>query len=488
MSNSPKFDRLLQRLHKLQPAQLQLLQIDLEMERRRRAAMTKAEQSEGLLDFIPRISPKFMRPAHLARLTDVLERTEREPVRAIVNLPPRHSKTETILHFIARRLRRRPWENIGYATYVDQIANEKSVLAREYAVRAGVQMRDDANRLNRWITTQMGGAVFTSIGGSITGLGVDVLVVDDPHKDRADAESAAARDKVWNWYIGTALDRVETGGSVIICQTRWHPDDLTGRLLEQHAEDGWEVISLPALGYEHEDGTRIDDDNGEALWPERWPKEELLKKKRDDYEWRSKFQQRPVARGGAVFKDVRYYDPRTLPASLRISVGIDLAYSEKTHADYSACVVLGQDYDGRVYVLGVAREQMEVPAFSEVIKGMVARWPTTKITWHTATTEAGTAQLLKSLTGLNVKNERAAADKFVRSQPVAAAWNMGEVLVPAGYDDEYGNHVPPPTWVAEFVKEVTKFTGIGDKKDDQVDALSSAYSAWFKPASGRIDY
>lgn len=460
------------------------------MERRRRTkqrtAAAQAEEAEPLIDFIPRISPKYSRPTHLARLLSVLERAETEPVRAIVNLPPRHSKTETLLHAIARRLKRRPWDNIGYVTYVDQIATEKSVRAREFAGRAGVTFREDANRLNRWVTPEMGGAIFTSIGGSITGLGVDLLIVDDPHKDRADAESAASRDKVWDWYIGTALDRVETGGSVIVCQTRWHPDDMTGRLLEQHAQDGWEVISLPALGWNMPDGSRVADDAGEALWPERWPRDELLKKKRDEYEWRSKFQQQPVARGGAVFREVRYYDPRSLPGGLQISVGIDLAYSEKTHADWSACVVLGRDYEGRVYVLNAARKQLEVPAFSEVIKGTIASWPAARITWHTATVEAGTAQLLKTL-GLNVKNVRAGADKFIRAQPVAAAWNNGEVLVPSGYEDEYGNRVPPPQWVDEFVREVSRFTGIGDKRDDQVDALASAYSVWSAPAKERHD-
>lgn len=457
------------------------------MERRRRAATTAAEQAEPLIDFITRISPRYHRPTHLQRLLSVLERTEREPVRAIVNLPPRHSKTESLLHGIARRIKRRPWETVAYVTYGDSLARDKSILCREYALRAGVQLRDDSAAANRWRTPQLGGALFTSIGGAITGQGANVLVIDDPHKDRTEAESQVERDKVWNWYIGTGLDRVEPGGSVIVCQTRWHPDDLTGRLVDQRLQqDGWEVISLPALGLDQPDGSRVADENGEPLWPEQWPREELLKKRIDEYEWRSKFQQAPVKRGGAVFRDVRYYDPRTLPNGLRISVGMDLAYSKKTHADWSACVVLGQDMDGTTYVLAVAREQMEVPAFAEVVRGTVAQWPTARVWWHTSTTEAGTAQLLRSM-GLNVKNELARADKFVRAQPVAAQWNAGRLLLPGGFTDEYGNARPAPAWVDEFVREVTRFTGIGDKRDDQVDALASAYSAWCKAPSQRHD-
>ncbi len=429
-----------------------------------------------------------MRPSHLTRLLTALERTEREPMRIILNVPPRHAKTETLLHFIARRLKRKPWQTMAYVSFVDRISNEKSVLAREYAGRAGVQLRDDLATKERWMTTANGGAIFTSIGGSITALGADVLIVDDPHKDRAEAESLLHREKVWNWYIGTATDRVEVGGSIIVCQTRWHPDDLTGRLLKEQQDQGWEVISLPALGTYDELGIRHADNDGEALWPERWSKPDLLRKKMGgeggEYEWNSKYQQAPIKRGGAVFKDVHWYDPKAIPGGMRVSIGIDLAYSEKTHAHYSAIVVLGE-YAGKIYVLYVQREQMEVPQFAEIVKGQAYLYPGCKVRWHTSTTEAGTAQLLKML-GIPVKHELARADKFVRAQPAAAAWNAGRVLLPGGFDEK-GERVASPEWVAPFVAEVTAFTGMGDREDDQVDAFSSAYSPWAKAPSARYD-
>lgn len=426
-----------------------------------------------------------MAPTHLQPMLDMLARTETEAVRAIVNLPPRHSKTETILHYIAYRLKRRPWETIAYVTFGNDLTNSKSRLAREYAHRAGVQLRDDAAALHEWRTTDLGGALFTSIGGAITGQGANVLIVDDPHKDRAEAESALHRERVWNWYMGTGLDRVETGGSVIICQTRWHPDDLTGRALQELPEDNWEVISLPALGViDAKTGKRVADDEGEALWPARWPKHELLKKKRVQYEWDSKFQQKPTKRGGNVFKDVRWYDPRYVPAGLRISIGIDLAYTEDTQADHSAVVVLGEA-DGVVYVLYAQREQMEVPQFSEIVRAQTYLYPGAKVRWHTSTTEKGTAQLLKIL-GIPVKHELARADKYVRALPMAAAWNAGLVRLPGGFDED-GKRLESPSWVAEYVTEMTGFTGLGDREDDQVDASTSAYSAWAKAHSGRHD-
>lgn len=475
----------------------------MERERRRRAAERTAaaqrEAAEDLPSFIERISPRYMRPNHLGRLMEVIERTERQPVRAIVNVPPRHSKTETILHGLARRTKRRPWQTCAYVTYVDQVANAKSVLCRQYAERAGVELRADSNRLDAWTTTANGGCLFRSIGGSITALGADVLVVDDPHKDRAEAESLVHREKVWNWYIGTGIDRLEVGGSVIVCQTRWHPDDLTGRLIEKDGiydpvsnPDGWEVIELPALGINHPDGRReacdFGDDGASPLWPERWTLEELRKKKVDDYEWWSKFQQKPRKKGGAVFKDVHWYDPKELPADLDISIGTDLAYSESTHACWSVVVVLGKHWaTGRVFVLYVQREQMEVPTFATIIGGQCLLYPGTPVIWHTSTTEAGTAQLLRQL-GIPVKNVLARADKFVRAQPAAAAWNNAPfILLPGGFD-ERGQRIESPAWVAPYVKELTSFTGVGDVEDDQVDATGSAYSKWAKAFSGRIDY
>lgn len=439
---------------------------ELEIRRRRRL------RTERLAEFIPRVSPRYDAPNHLAPLLDALERTERESVRAIVSVPPRHAKTETILHAIAYRLQRRPYETIAYVTYGDRLSKGKSRLARVYAERSGMVLRDDAASLNEWRNEQMGGALFTSVGGALIGQGANVLIIDDPHKDRAEAESSLHREAVWEWYQGTAYTRVEPGGSVIILHTRWHPEDLIGRILLEHQHEGFETIVLPAIS-----------DDGAALWPERWSVEALEQRRRviGEYDWASQFQGRPVPKGGTVFKDVRWYNPRKLPDRMRVSIGIDLAYSGKTKSDYSACVVLGEAPDKTVYVLSVTRAQCEVPAFVATIRKQVDAYPSTVVRWHTSTTETGIAQLLGTL-GLPVRADIARADKFVRAQPVAARWNDGKVLLPGGFD-EHGQPVPKPEWVNDFVREVSTFTGQGDKHDDMVDALTSAFEPWTHAAS-----
>ncbi len=401
-----------------------------------------------------------MRPTHLTPLLDLLERTEREPIRAIVNLPPRHSKTETILHSIAYRLARRPWETIAYVTYGHSLAVSKSRLAREYAIRAGLQLRGDAASVHEWRTHEMGGALFTSIGGALIGQGANVLIIDDPHKDRPEAESALAREAVWEWYTGTGYHRLEPGGSVIICQTRWHPDDLTGRLLREQPHENWQVVSLPALGRDV-DGTRVADEDGDPLWPEQWSREALLQKRGiNEYEWRSQFQQSPVGRGGAVFRGVRFYSQ--LPVRYRIGKGIDLAGTAKTRADFSASVVL-LEHDDLYYVVDVRRQQSEAPDFAAVLAQVNVMYPTGAWHWFCSTTEKLAAQLLTDR-GIQVDAELATADKFVRAGPVATAWNEGRVLLPRD-----------APWLKAFVNELGMFTGLTDKHDDQVDALASAF-------------
>lgn len=406
-----------------------------------------------------------MAPRHLAPMLELLERTEREPVRAIVNVPPRHSKTESILHFIAYRLARRPWETIAYVTYGHSLAVSKSRLAREYALRSGIRLRDDASAVHEWRTQEMGGALFTSIGGAITGQGANCLLIDDAHKDRAEAESALHREAVWEWYTGTGYHRLEPNGSVIVTCTRWHPEDLTGRLLKEHAHENWEVVNLPALGRLDDRGIRVaDDDSGDALWPEQWPREALLRKKAiDAYEWQSQFQQNPVGRGNSVFRGARFYTE--LPTErFRVGKGIDLASTARTRADFSVAVVL-VEHEGLYYVVDVRRAQCEAPAFARELEAANVTWPSGGWHWFCSTTERLAAQLLTDR-GVHVQAELATTDKFLRAGPVATAWNDGKILVPRD-----------APWLKSFLDELGRFTGVNDKHDDQIDALASAFES-----------
>jgi hypothetical protein len=171
-------------------------------------------------------------------LLDAFERIDRgESVRVLVSVPPRHAKTETLLHGFAWLLARHPQWAIGYGSYAAEIAYSKSRQARDYARAAGVELRDDSSAVHEWRTRDGGGMLATGRGGPLTGHGVQLLAIDDPFKNRQEADSPTLRAQCWGWYTSTARTRLEPGGSIIITHTRWHPDDLIGRLLRGDQEE-----------------------------------------------------------------------------------------------------------------------------------------------------------------------------------------------------------------------------------------------------------
>jgi predicted phage terminase large subunit-like protein len=425
--------------------------------------------SIGLADFVPWLTPHWERPDHLRPLVEALERAEHgDEARVLISLPPRHGKTELLLHTIAWWLKRRPEHTIGYVTYAAELARSKSRFARDYALRAGVVLREDSAALHEWRTPKLGGLLATGIGGPLTGHGLELALVDDPHKNRAEAESKTFRDQIHEWFTSTLMTRIEPGGSVFVVHGRWHPDDLIGRL-SKDAAVGWESINLPAIA---QAGDALGRPLGAALWPSRWPEEALARKRIEvgAYDWASLYDGSPRPRGGSVFRDVQFYNA---PPALgyRIAIGVDLAFTAKTSANSSVAIVLA--CDGRFfYVLDVIRRQVQANEFASTLKTLRVRFPWAPMRFYYAGAEKGVIDLMNELkSSLHLAGEPATADKFVRAQPVAAAWNgnpeerqQGTVLVP--------REAP---WLDAFVSEIASFTGINDAADDQVDALAAAY-------------
>lgn len=439
------------------------------MRKDRSPAKASLPSTDTLVDFVPQVSPTYAAPHHLAPLIAELERAEREPVRCLVSVPPRHAKTETFLHAIAWWLRRDPSIMCGYASYATNIALSKSNLAREYTKRAGVDLDRSQSAKAEWKTAAGGGLLATGVGGPLTGFGVHRLIIDDPHKNRREAESATLRSHISEWATSTAFTRLEPGGSVFVVHTRWHPDDLIGRLGKN---DGvpWKVINLQAI-----------DDHGVALWPDRWPVGDLEKRRAEvgEYDWASLYQGEPRPRGGAVFGDVRLYrtDDHSghsalplLPKRLRVTIGVDFAYTAKTSSDSSVAVALGRDMDAKVptfYVLEVLRRQVAPESFARDLGAMSVRHNGAPIHAYISGTEIGNVRLMKSVANVTIHTRPALADKFVRAQPYAASWNAGRVLLPASGGPQ----------IDKFASVHAGFTGLNDAEDDDVDAGAAAHDA-----------
>ncbi|GIV82209.1 MAG: hypothetical protein KatS3mg051_1563 [Anaerolineae bacterium] len=407
--------------------------------------LTSAPRPEGLLEFIPRVSPHLEAPHHLRPVVEALEQAEREPVRAVISTPPQHGKSTVVLHSLIWRLLRNPSQRHAYITYAAQFARDQMYQASLLAERAGLELASES--LDRWRTAKGGGVVATGIGGPLTGYAVDgVLVVDDYVKNRQEAESPTHRERTWAWFTSTALTRVHPGASVVVVATRWHPDDLAGRLIK----DGWEWVNLPALN-----------EDGQPLWPERRPLEWLEAQRRQigEYDWHALYMGQPRQRGGTLFREPTYYD--ALPSNgYRRARGFDLAYSARRSADYSV-ILSGRYVDGVLYLEDCWRAQVEAPVFARQ-----ASADNSPMYIYAHGVERGAVDLFRRDYGLPivVRDASRAGDKFTRAQRAIAAWNEGRIRVPQS-----------APWLEQFLSELAAFTGVGDEHDDQVDALAALW-------------
>lgn len=428
---------------------------------------------DSVLTFVPQVSPRYGRPYHLSPIADALARARHEGVKICLSVPPRFGKTETILHSLAWRLQmdNHPDTEIAYVTYEANLARSKSLKIQEMAVRAGVRLGSKCAS-HEWFTEGGAAVRATGVGGPLTGNGARLLVVDDPLKNREEAESPVIREKLWDWFTSTAMTRVEPGGSTIIVHTRWHDDDLIGRLEQGMAGDDWEFINIPAV---IDEGTP----KQRSLWPERWPLQELLSKRRivGEYDWASLFMGQPRPKGGRLFKEPVRYNLHD-PDGCYYVIGVDPAATEKTASDYSVVCVLackGRPFtlEQKCQVVDVWRGQVEIPTLVRQIHRMAVDWGVPGSRGAPVAVEAAggfkaVPQMLREMDKhLRIFEVTPITDKFTRAQTCAAAWNDQRISVPTD------NAFP---WVRPFVNEVCKFTGVKDPKDDQVDAMVHAFN------------
>lgn len=460
---------------------------------------------EGLDQYIRRVSPRHPPPRHISPIVKLWERTRRERVFACIELPPRHAKTTTGLHAIAWRLHRDPALTNGFATFGDDFAASRSRIARTLARAGGAVLDKEMSNLHEWRTSYGGGLIARGYMGEWTGKGIDgVALIDDPFKDRAAAESRKIRENVWEWFCDVLWTRLEPGSSVIVQHTRWHDDDLIGRLLAgKFAGYAFERIHLPAICEDDTDilGREI----GEALWPERCPVEELRKIEESigPYGWASLFQQRPRPRGADVFAEpARFLLADWRPDGHRILLCCDPAATDNNRADFSAAFILaakGYGPDMQIWILHGWRDQVTVPTVARKLLEISNRYWKAPVAVEAVAAFKAVPQILREIEPqLRIREIRPLGDKFTRAQACAHAWNSGRVSVPLDSELDWNGKrfvmpVDPVTmqrvlrklrpgvplttrWADELINEALKFTGIGDLEDDQVDAIAHGFN------------
>ncbi len=283
--------------------------------------------------------------------------------RLIITMPPRHGKSETVtIRYAAWRLERDPKLNIILGSYNQKLANRFSRRIRAI-VEERIPLAKDKRSADEWETKVRGGVKAVGVGAGITGFGGSLVIIDDPVKNRAEAESRTMRDNVWDWFNDDIYTRLEPGAAIILIQTRWHEDDLAGRLLKQSADGGeaWERVDLPALAEESDPlGRPI----GEALWPERYSREDLeaIRRQQGTYSFSALYQQQPVPSDGGLFKREWFQHIVSRPPSgLVWARGYDLAVSTKTTSDHTASFRCAFDRNGNLYIADGFRRRIEYP-------------------------------------------------------------------------------------------------------------------------------
>lgn len=478
--------RTIGRVRQLQRLKAQLAETRAEHHQPARPACT--DDARPLCDLpviqlITRLKPGTEAPHHLGPLLDELEAciAPHKGQRFFwFSVPPRHWKTTTLRNAIVKHLLRWPDESVAYCSHTQPFASKQSREIRKLTLKAGLSLSDESNRQDEWeLANGEGGLVARGVGGDLTGRGFRLIIVDDPVKSTAKAYSASERDKLWEWLENDVITRLAPDGCLILVHTRWHPDDPIGRARKAANDNGgdspegdepieWRGVNLQALTFDKETGEE------HALLPEHWPATKLRPiRKANPHRFAALYQGEPILRGAAVFHDPCFYDEDELPhQGYRVGYGVDLAYSEKgaRRADYSVIIriyaVPTRDDEGKpcfkIYVVDVVRKQVDAPSFLLTLRARHSEIPG-KMLWIASGTEKGTAQFIRRRVPLRIKT--ASEDKYQRALPVSEAWNLGRVLVPR-----------KAKWLAEFLDEITTFTGVKDAHDDQVDALAAAFA------------
>lgn len=431
--------------------------------------------------------PKYEYAAHVRLLASKLEALG--PGDALViNMPPRHGKSETVKAYLEWKLGLDPTTGVMFASYSATLANQASRQIRN-EVQSGnafghhfphVKLAADAKKVQQWRLRENGGLIAAGVGGSLTGMGARIGVIDDPLKGREQADSLKIREKTIDWFRADFFTRLEPGGILIIIQTRWHKGDISGWVEENVKAGGfgdfnWDILNLPALAEDEDDP--LGRAPGEALWPGNWPAEKLNANRAivGEYDFASLYQQRPFLKGGSVFTDqVERFHLGELFLGWRITLSADLAASAKTSADYSVLLALAAQGKGaqmRARVLEVRRGRYTL---QEQIMHMLELQELYGAPWHVENSPNAIPVIQEARrAGVRLVTVRPVGDKYSRAMPWASAWNGGRVEVAFA------------PWAGVYISEHTEFKGdLTHDHDDQVDASSQAWNIALKANQG----
>jgi len=430
----------------------------------------KAEAARNdFLTFVKRMWPQFIEGEHHKVISDKFNRVASgELTRLIINMPPRHTKSEFASYFLpAWMIGRYPSLKIIQATHTAELAvsfgrkTKNLIDSKEYQDLFATRLQEDSKAAGRWNTEQKGEYFAVGVQGAVTGRGADLLIIDDPHSEQ-DVNSPNAFEKTWEWYTSGPRQRLQPGGRIILVMTRWSKKDLTEMLLNAQKEekaDKWEIVEFPAIL-----------PSNKPVWPEYWKLEDLeaVKASAGVNKWNAQYMQNPTSDEGALIKREWWNDwEGELPMLEHVIQSYDTAFLKKQTADYSAITTWGvfrenEDSPQSIILIDSLKGRYEFPELKRIAYEQYMYWKP-----ETVLIEAKAAGLplifeLRKM-GIPVADftPNRGNDKHARVNSVAPLFESGRIFAPK--DREFAQ---------EVIEECAAFPY--GEHDDLVDSTTQA--------------
>lgn len=440
----------------------------------------------GLARHMTRQDPEpYLVPDHIGLLSRTLAHTiAKGGGRLLVSMPPRHGKSELVSHWLpVWLLHLNPRAKVLLASYQAEIAGEWGRAVRntiaEFGLELTVEIAGDSSAADRWRTTAGGGMWTAGAGGPLTSRGGDLVIIDDPFKNFAEAHSPTVRQSVWDWYRSTVRSRLHPGATIIVVQTRWHEEDLVGRLLaasDSGEGEHFDHIVLPAVA---EGPDELGREAGDALWPGRYNEDDLdaLRRSMGTYIWTGLYQQHPTTPEGSLVKREWwqwYHQHQDVLSFDDWVISWDMAFKDVEEASF----VVGQVWAKRGadrFLIDQVRERMDYPETRAAVTLLAQRYPRVSriLVEDKANGPAIIADLRHTIPGLIPVP--AVGSKESRVHQVSGIIEARNVYLP---------DVSIAPWVPEFVQEWTDFpNGVND---DQVDAGVHALRYFHDVTGGEV--
>ena len=429
---------------------------------------------DDFLAYVGQVWPIFISGKHHKIMADAFERVAKgELKRLIINMPPRHTKSEFASYLLPSWfLGKFPEKKIIQAAHTAELAMgfgrkvRNLVSSEPYQKIFETKLSTDSKAANRWNTNKGGDYFAVGVNGAVTGKGADLLIIDDPHSEQeAKLGNPAVYDQVYEWFTSGPRQRLQPGGAVIIVMTRWATRDLTGQILKNSSRDGadnWEVIEFPAIL-----------PSGNPLWPGFWKVEELeaIKAEIPVSKWEAQYQQNPTSEEGAIVKREywKIWEDQDPPDCEYVIQSWDTAFEKHNRADYSACTTWGVfrhpdkngDLKPNIILLDAFKDRMEFPELKKKAFEMWKEWnPDTLLVEKRAAGAPLIYELRKMGIPLSEYTPHKGQDKIARVNSIADLFASGVVWR------------PETRWAEEVMEEMASFPNADH--DDLTDSSSQA--------------